>query len=77
MSERAYTVREIDDLRACCRDKYIWGSYRGTIRRVGKKMVPGQSYNEQEMIFATEEMVRAHMVAGHTAQGLLLSEGEA
>ncbi|GHC61761.1 hypothetical protein GCM10010136_02510 [Limoniibacter endophyticus] len=66
---RAYTVREIDDLRNACRNKFIWGFYSGAI-------VAGisRSYKESEMIRSSEELVRTHMLAGHTATDLLASE---
>lgn len=68
MTERVYTVREIDDLRRVVERKYLFGSYGG--RRVGIS----RAYHEAEKVKAVEEMVRTHMLAGHTAADLLESE---
>jgi hypothetical protein len=65
MSERAYTVKEIDALRRACRERVIWGSsvmshlYRG--RSSG-------SYKASEADQKAEEMVRTFMLAGITAE---------
>lgn len=75
MTERAYTIQEIDDLRECCRNRYIWGRYSGAplwTDREGHGF--SRSYKEHEMLSAAEEMVRTHMLAGHTAQDLLSAE---
>lgn len=66
MTDRAYTVREIDGLRACCREMYLWGSYSGP----SMYSTMSRQYKEQDMVFAVEEMVRTHMMAGLTAQDL-------
>lgn len=66
---RSYTVREIDALRAACENKWLFGSYR-----VPDGITIGRSYREGEKTAAVEEMVRTHMLAGHTAEDLLGSE---
>ena len=66
MSEqRKYSVWDLDALRQCVRNKYLFGTYRrpttgGTSR----------SYKEDEMVRVVEEEVRTHMLAGHTAADL-------
>lgn len=66
MTERAYTVPEIDALRQVCERKYLWGSY---------DLAPNgrcsRSYMEQDMVVAVEQMVRTFMLAGKTAQDLV------
>lgn len=71
MAERAYTVRELDELRRVLCNKYLWGTY-------GLPMGKGQSrcYREDEMTKIIEEQVRTHMLAGHTADDLQKSESE-
>lgn len=71
MTDRAYTVREIDALRQACEHKYIWGTYGYVEGRYPR------GYRESEMRVAVEEMVRTHMLAGHTADDLYASEREA
>jgi hypothetical protein len=65
MTDRAYTVQEIDALRMCCRHKYLWGHYSGP-----RHDSLSRGYQESDMITAVEEMVRTHMLAGHTADDL-------
>jgi hypothetical protein len=86
MSERKYSVSEIDALRQAVRNKYIWGSYRGSqalmsVMKDGAcysdSSMMSRAFNETEMIGSTEEMVRTHMLAGHTAEDLLASEQQA
>lgn len=67
MSERSYTVRELDDLRSVVERKWLYGSY-------GFRDGCSRSYNEVEKTKCVEELVRTHMLAGHTAQDLLASE---
>lgn len=69
MSERAYTVTDLDDLRRAVRNKYIWGNYHGGYD--GQWGRPGK-IGEAEVV--VEEMVRTHMIAGHTASDLLASQ---
>lgn len=79
--ERSYTVKEIDDLRKACKNKWLWGYYNGprcveTFDSNGNiiKLNPSCSYNQQDLDKGVEELVRTHMLAGHTAQDLLDSE---
>lgn len=83
MTERAYTVKEIDELRWCCENKYIWGRYNGPVK--GSFIAPStengftstmisRTFREADKIVAVEEMVRTHMAAGHTAHDLIQSE---
>lgn len=67
--ERAYTVAEIDALRNAAGNKWLWGSYRGP-RGDGCS----RSYQEAERVRCVEDMVRTHMIAGHTAADLYASE---
>ena len=70
MIERAYTVSEIDHLRNVCKGKVAFGVYTEIIGecRVGRK-----DYDEEVYI---EEMVRTHMLAGHSAEELLQSNDD-
>lgn len=70
MGERAYTVSEINDLRQVVETKWLWGSYNLSQHSGGMS----RSFNENERAKAVEEMVRTHMLAGHTAADLLASE---
>lgn len=72
MSERAYTVKELDALRECCRTKWMYGYC--TMEAVCANRAQGRSYKETELIQCVEELVRTHMLAGHTAQDLYASE---
>lgn len=67
MADRAYTVKEIDDLRRACDDRYLFGScvYYGNGPRVS------HSYSERDKAVAVEQMVRAYMISGHIAQDLI------
>lgn len=71
MTERKYSVTELDDLRRACNNKYIWGRY-GNTGRGGLS----RTYLEVEKTKCVEEMVRTHMIAGHTAKDLYDSELE-
>jgi hypothetical protein len=64
---RSYTVHEIDRLRVACDHMFLYGCYRG---RSGYS----RAYQSADRIKAVEEMVRTHMLAGHTADDLLASE---
>lgn len=69
MENRLYTVAELDALRSAVERKWLYGTYR--IRRMGGI---SRSYRETEKTSCVEEMVRTHMLAGHTADDLLASE---
>ena len=63
MAERAYTVKEIDELREACETRWLFGT---TVPREGW----GRHYRPEEKAVAVEEIVRTHMLAGHTAADL-------
>lgn len=71
MVERAYTVTEIDALRRVVEHKYLWGCYKFHPPMVSRI---GRAYREEEKVASVEQMVRTHMLAGHTADDLLKSE---
>jgi hypothetical protein len=68
--DRAYTVSEIDALRDAVENKWLWGSYSGPSRDADFS----RAYKPEEKQKAVEEMVRTHMIAGHSAEDLLASE---
>ena len=72
MSERAYTVKELQALRRAVEDKWLFGSYNPDCSRPGGRI--SRSYMETEKIQAVEQLVRTHMLAGHTAADLYDSE---
>jgi hypothetical protein len=67
--EKAYTVREIDALRSVATNKFLWGHYGHP-----EGNCTSRTYREEEKVACVEQMVRTHMLAGHTAQDLLDSE---
>jgi hypothetical protein len=70
---RAYTVQELDALRYVVGHKWLWGSYCSpTITE--DRPVWARPYRGNELIVAVEELVRTHMLAGHTADDLRASE---
>lgn len=69
MSERKYSVTEIDNLRKACEHKWLWGTYRPVSTRGFSR-----SYKEGEKTTCVEQLVRTHMLAGHTADDLYASE---
>lgn len=73
MTERSYTMRELDALRNVVQEKYIWGRYNGPLLN-SSVFGHSRSCNETEMLKSVEEQVRTHMLAGHTAEDLLASE---
>lgn len=68
MPERTYSVKQIDDLRVCCRNKYLFGHYSLS------QMISTTGQEDHEITKSVEEMVRTHMMAGHTAADLVASE---
>lgn len=66
-SEKAYTLKEIEDLRRLCNNKYCFGWYV-IPENLPKDGYWGRSYQEKDKIFAVEEMVRTFMIAGLTAE---------
>lgn len=74
MTGRAYTVKELDDLRSVVESKWLFGSYYPWNDDVWRQ---GRTYDPTEKTKAVEELVRTHMLAGHTAEDLLNSETKA
>lgn len=68
---RKYSVQELDALRSVVESKWLFGMY-DTSNFSGF----GRSYGEGEKEKAVEEMVRTHMLAGHTAEDLIASQQE-
>lgn len=66
---RQYTVKEIDELRRCCETKFLYGFYRFPESNEVRHYTSRASY-EWERSRIVEEMVRTHMLAGHTAKDL-------
>ena len=81
MTERAYTVSEIDKLKKAHKNEFIWGYYSGPFRSSdelsGFTVFSSGSYNDKDMLDAVECGVRLSMLAGHTAEDLLASEEQA
>lgn len=69
MTERSYTVHEVDDLRRAVDNKYLYGSYTPT-----QNSGFSRSYRDDEKARVVEELVRTAMLAGHTADDLYASE---
>jgi len=69
MTDRKYSVHELDALRRAVENKYLWGSHLST----GYSGM-SRSYNYQDKTKYVEETVRTHMIAGHTAEDLIASE---
>jgi len=72
MIERAYTVKEIDELRSVCLHKVEWGTYRSDLGfgQTSGRFVRGNEHQR------SEDLVRTYMMAGLTSGDLLASEGE-
>jgi hypothetical protein len=68
---RQYSVFELDHLRSVVEHKYLFGTY-GV--RIGNSS--SRSFDEAKKAVCVEEMVRTHMIAGHTAEDLIASESE-
>lgn len=69
MSDRAYTVHELDALRRVCEYKWLFGTYG-----LGRNSGMSRSYKPEEKTACVEQIVRTHMMAGHTAEDLCASE---
>lgn len=72
MTERAYTVQEIDALRQAVDNKYLFGRYRGPAE--SEDCTNSRPFMEKDRVLTVEQRVRTHMLAGHTAADLLESE---
>jgi hypothetical protein len=69
MSERAYTVSEIEALRWAVENKWLFGSYN-----FSSSAMSSRCYSNDEKTKCVEQIVRTHMLAGHTASDLYASE---
>ena len=67
MSDKKYSVFEIDDLRQVMQNKYLWGDYNGPPSDPQGTSL-SRSYNEADKTKTVEEWVRTAMLAGHTAE---------
>lgn len=65
MNERSYTVKEIDELRQACEDRWLFGT------SAVKGNQQSRGYRPEEKAVAVEAIVRTHMIAGHVAQDLI------
>ncbi len=65
MTEKRYTVQEIDALRCACEDRWLFGT---TLNK--EKGRASRCYNEEGKTKCVEEIVRTHMLAGHIAQDI-------
>ena len=73
MRDRAYTVAEINALRRALENKWLFGRYNP--HQHGVMTAYSRIYSgEAEMVKCVEELLRAHMLAGHTAEDLYASE---
>ena len=72
MPNRAYTVHEIDALRRCVRDRFLWGTCVPRYEASGRGM--SRSYQESEMAATVEHQLRTYMLAGVTAQDLIAAD---
>jgi hypothetical protein len=65
MIDRRYTVREIDDLRRVLDLRWLYGSSIVPLRRFPRSLA--LTYKESERSAAVEDLVRTHILCGHTA----------
>ncbi len=72
MTERTYTVAELDALREMVENKYLYGSY--CPRCIEGEGISSRAYKEADKTACVEHLVRTHMLAGHTAADLLASK---
>jgi hypothetical protein len=70
VTERAYTVAELDALREAVERKWLFGIYSHSISGISCS----RCYNEVEKTQCVEAIVRTHMIAGQTAEDLYASE---
>ena len=66
MSEHAYTVKELDELRTCVYHRVLFGTCV-----FGSKSHCSRSFSPGEAEGVTEKRLRTHMLAGHVAQDLI------
>jgi len=66
MSDRPYTVREIDELRQACEMLWLFGPSAFTPRGSGSS----RSYRDADKDKGVEELVRTYMMAGITGSDI-------
>ena len=66
MSERAYTVREIDELRRACERRWLYG----TTASLGDGVHVSRPYRTEDKDKGVEELVRTYMLAGIVAEDI-------
>ena len=66
MSERAYTVREIDALRRACERRWLYG----TTASLGAGTHTSRTFRSEEKDKGVEELVRTYMLAGIVAEDI-------
>ncbi len=76
--EKSYTVKEIDELRYAVEKRWLYGTTyhplsqtiqtdRGEVLWVG---INSRDYKNDEKTIEVEQLLRTHMLAGHTAQDI-------
>lgn len=68
MSERAYTVTELDALRRACEMRWLYGTTHLDKARMSRSFQAGEKDQ------GVEQLVRTHMLAGHTAEDLYTAD---
>jgi hypothetical protein len=69
--DRAYTVKEIDDLRRACEMRWLFGTTKRSIN-----WSTSRSYQVEEKIKCVEEFVRTYMLAGVVAADIYADDAE-
>lgn len=69
---QAYSVQELAKLRHVVRQKFLYGTYNRPPTHILN--ILSRPYNENDLVAQVEELVRTHMLAGHTAEDLLATE---
>lgn len=64
-SARRYSVKEIDELRAACERRWLFGTTAS-----GNGIRIGRTFRESEKDKCVEELVRTYMLAGLTAEDI-------
>ena len=65
MIQKKYTVKQIDDLRKTCENKWLYGTFK-----ISNGQNWSRSYSQIEKDTGVEELVRTYMLAGITADEL-------
>ena len=72
MTERKYSVSEIDMMREAIRHQLIWGDIYGTPIKTAE--YASTSYNAEQVDRATEDRLRTYMLAGIDPSELIYNE---